>query len=316
MRPAMSDDLVHTLSTLGFTRGGDRATSRSGALGPAPSAYAAPPDSVAPASSEVALRGLVLGLSAIDGSNSQQQPQEWWTDTGNSSMCDDTATKDGADVKTIKISMEKYFDKSFRYYFPAQHEELNEWNLLRLQARLSQQRQLPQERGDDDDEPGRQERGEEPNMGIKMLEIRMAITGRLILYGDVVEPMTCSQLKSCTHNMLAKELPAPRITLKLLFAPLRAASMTVRVTVGRLHSWVDERRPDYDERLDPMSDFWMDLDPGWDRCLLCGDFAIDVDELVDAREKRRAKCKRCEPCAVCDNCKVTSSTFAPMVLRS
>ena len=81
--------------------------------------------------------------------------------------------------------------------------------------------------------------------------------------------------------------------------------MTVRVTVGRLHSWIDERRPDYDERLDPMSDFWMDLDPGWDRCLLCGDFAIDVDELVDANEKRSANCKKCEPCAVCDNCKVT-----------
>ena len=67
------EDLVHTLSTLGFTgdeespdaSGGDRETSRSGVLGPAPSTYA-PPDSVAPASREVALRGLVPGLSAID----------------------------------------------------------------------------------------------------------------------------------------------------------------------------------------------------------------------------------------------------------
>ena len=209
-------------------------------------------------------------------------------------MCGDTATKDGADIKRIEISMDKYFDKSFRYYFPAQqHEELNEWNLLRL--RLSQQRQLPQERGDDDDEPGRQERGEEPKMGIKMLEIRMAITGRLILYGYVVEPMTCSQLMNCTHNMLANELPAPWITLKLLFAPLRAASMTVRVTVGRLHSWIDQRRPDYDKRLDPTSNFWMEVDPGRDRCIFCGDPAIDVDKFKDAGERRSANCKRCQP---------------------
>ena len=199
------------------------------------------------------------------------------------------------------LSLKNHYDPAFRYYsmpnetkkahpgnnYPDGEEGEWEWS----GAALNKNRKV---------------------MATQCVEVRYSLTGTRVLRVYLNEPMTCDELMNRMHNLVARELQAPRLAVKLTFIPVDLTNMAVNVSLVQLHSWVEAWDREYDEQLDPSSDFWKKKECGNPhRCLFCGDPAIDVDTenmkhwpdgpFLTGDEY----CERCCPCACCENCAMT-----------
>ena len=93
-----------------------------------------------------------------------------------------------------------------------------------------------------------------------------------------VNPMTAYELHVCTITALAKFLPAPMISIRLVWIPIAIGQMQVTVYLNQLTGWIDDIE-NYDERFDPDSQYWEQMGPvgteHWEmKCLCCGDITF------------------------------------------
>ena len=184
------------------------------------------------------------------------------------------------------LSLKNHYDPAFRYYsMPNEtkkphpgntYSDGEEWEWEWSGAALNKNRMV---------------------MATICYEVRYSLTGTRVLRVYLNEPMTCDELMNCMHNLVARELQAPRLAVKLTFIPVDMTNMVVNVLLVQLHSWIAEWDPDYDEQLDPSSNFWQNQEhQNPHRCLFCGDPAIDVD-VVNMGHHGDDYCNRCSPCA-------------------
>ena len=120
--------------------------------------------------------------------------------------------------------------------------------------------------------------------------------------------MTAYELHVCTITALAKFLPAPMISIRLVWIPIAIGQMQVTVYLNQLTGWIDDIE-NYDERFDPHSQYWEQMGPvgteHWEmKCLFCGDITLDVDAYMSPEKTRESLCAECNPCACCDNCRL------------
>ena len=129
--------------------------------------------------------------------------------------------------------------------------------------------------------------------------------GNAICNLRAVDPMTAYELHVCTITALAKFLPAPRISIRLIWKPTAIGHMQVTVYLNQLTVWIEDIE-NYDEQFDPWSSYWRQWGPChemWEMpCLICGDITLDLDSQDNSDKTRESLCPACCPCACCENC--------------
>ena len=116
--------------------------------------------------------------------------------------------------------------------------------------------------------------------------------------------MTAFELNNCVTTILARDLPAPRICIRLWWSPIGPGNFDVEVVLHPVTGWLHDSDL-YVEQCDPLSEYWEQHAPinmpGMTFCLCCGDSTHNID-LIEGR-RRSELCVRCEPCAMCCNCR-------------
>ena len=138
------------------------------------------------------------------------------------------------------------------------------------------------------------------------IRVRYKLTGNQICVCKPLgeEQMTDWQLTNCVTTMLAKLLPAPRISIRLSWIPSGRGEFDVEVFLNLL-TFFDLDASLYDETCDPASVYWEEEapchSPDMMGCLCCGDSTLDVDSTDP--DRRWEHCVRCLPRALCSNCR-------------
>ena len=146
----------------------------------------------------------------------------------------------------------------------------------------------------------------EPPIAWVHLNVRYKASGRVLCECTPTpgEVMTASQLNSCVTTILARQIPVPRICIRLCWIPNGPGDFVVEVVLHLVTGWLPEDMELYVEECDPWSEFWDRHGPihqsGMLPCVVCGD---STREVPGYNGRGSALCVRCEPNVVCHHCR-------------
>lgn len=136
-----------------------------------------------------------------------------------------------------------------------------------------------------------------------------AMSGRSILAMETEKTHPISELIEYCRRMCASIEGIPEVCVSLIWKPpvrmqlpagFNPVAQFISSSPIRMEAtMISKKIPDDDDWHERMNDC---TDGCMDRCLVCYDPAIDVDDFPAM--ERSSNCVRCHPCSLCDNCKV------------